>query len=283
MTKVITKINEMQYLSDRLRAEGKHIGFVPTMGFLHEGHVSLVNHIKPHCDVIVMSIFVNPTQFGPGEDFEKYPRDPERDKKMAQDAGVDIIFFPSAEEMYEKSHLTAIRVKKMTETMCGISRPGHFEGVTTVVLKLFNIVKPHTAVFGQKDYQQSLVIRKMVSDLNVDVNILTAPIIRENDGIAMSSRNKYLSAEERHDALALSESLRLAENMIKKGEHSSEKIIQSMKNLIEQKKSVRIDYIKIADPGTLEDVEIIKGKTLVAVAAYAGETRLIDNVIVENK
>ena len=200
MIKVVKKINEMQFISDKLRAEGRSIGFVPTMGYLHKGHISLVETAKSHCDFIVMSIFVNPAQFGPDEDFMEYPRDFENDKKKAAENGVDLIFYPSAKEMYKEDFLTLVRVTQITETMCGISRPAHFEGVAAVVLKLFNIVKPHTAVFGQKDYQQSVVIRKMVEDLNVDVKIIVAPIIREDDGLAMSSRNKYLTPEERKEA-----------------------------------------------------------------------------------
>ncbi|MCK4966659.1 pantoate--beta-alanine ligase [bacterium] len=278
--KVIKKINEMQFISDKLRTEGMSIGFVPTMGYLHEGHISLVEALKSHCDFIVMSIFVNPAQFGPNEDFMEYPRDFENDKKRAAENGVDVIFYPSAKEMYKEDFLTSVRVKQITETMCGISRPTHFEGVATVVLKLFNIVKPHTAVFGQKDYQQSVVIRKMVEDLNVDVKIIVAPIIREDDGLAMSSRNKYLIPEERKEALVLYKSLILAKKEIERGETNSRAVIKKMEEIINGKNLVKIDYIKIADPDTLQDLETVEQRAVIAVAAFAGSTRLIDNILI---
>lgn len=281
MIKVVKKINEMQFITDKLRTEGRSIGFVPTMGYLHEGHISLVEALKSHCDFIVISIFVNPTQFGPNEDFMEYPRDFENDKKRAAENGVDVIFYPSAKDMYKEDFLTSVRIKQITETMCGISRPTHFEGVATVVLKLFNIVKPHTAVFGQKDYQQSVVIRKMVEDLNVDVKIIVAPIIREDDGLAMSSRNKYLTPEERKEALVLYKSLILAKKEIERGETNSRAIIKKMEEIINEKKLVKIDYIKIADPDTLQDLETVEQRAVIAVAAFVGSTRLIDNVLIK--
>ena len=270
----------MQEFSERLRSEGKRIGLVPTMGYLHAGHLSLVKTIKPLCDIVVMSIFINPAQFGPNEDFEEYPREFDRDEKLAEESGVDVIFYPSDDEMYKKDYLTTVRVKKITEIMCGISRPVHFEGVTTIVAKLLNIVKPHTAVFGQKDAQQSVVIKKMVEDLNFDIKIIVSPIIREKDGLAMSSRNTYLNEDERKDALVLYKSLKLAEKEIENGEKSAKEIIAKMKKLISEKESVKIDYISMVNYDSFEEVEIIDCKVLVAIAAFAGKTRLIDNIIV---
>ena len=277
--KVITKIKKMQSLSEKLRLERKKIGFVPTMGYLHNGHLSLVKRIKPLCDTVVMSIFVNPTQFGPNEDFKDYPRNFKRDKKLAQQSGVDIIFYPTIKEMYKNDFLTSVKVKKITEIMCGLSRPTHFEGVTTVVAKLFNIIKPHIAIFGQKDAQQSAVIKKMAKDLNFDIKIIISPIIREKDGLAISSRNTYLSKDERKDALVLYESLIYAKNLIRNDETSPKFIIKKMKELISRKKRVKLDYISITNPDTLENVKEIKGKVLIALAAYIGKTRLIDNII----
>ncbi|NVM04874.1 MAG: pantoate--beta-alanine ligase, partial [Candidatus Helarchaeota archaeon] len=213
--KIIRKIKEMQSFSEHLKLEGKKIGLVPTMGYLHQGHLSLVEAVRPLCDVVVMSIFVNPTQFAPNEDFARYPKDFKRDKKLAEQSGVDVIFYPSYNEMYKKNYLTAVKVKQITEIMCGKSRPTHFEGVTTVVAKLFNIVKPHIAVFGQKDAQQAVVIKKMIEDLNFDIKIIISPLIRENDGLAVSSRNSYLSACGRKDALVLYKSLMFAKKEIK--------------------------------------------------------------------
>jgi pantoate--beta-alanine ligase len=278
--KVITKIKKMQSLSEKLRLERKKIGFVPTMGYLHNGHLSLVKRIKQLCDTVVMSIFVNPTQFGPNEDFKDYPRNFKRDKKLAQQSGVDIIFYPTIKEMYKNDFLTSVKVKKITEIMCGLSRPTHFEGVTTVVAKLFNIIKPHIAIFGQKDAQQSAVIKKMAKDLNFDIKIIISPIIREKDGLAISSRNTYLSRDERKDALVLYESLLYAKKLIRNGETSPKFIIKKMKELISPKKRVKLDYISITDPNTLENVKEIKEKVLIALAAYIGKTRLIDNIIV---
>ena len=278
--KIIRKIKGMRSFSERLRLKGKKIGFVPTMGYLHQGHLSLVKSVRPLCDVVVMSIFVNPTQFAPDEDFTRYPRDFKRDKKLAEQSGVDVIFYPSSEEMYKKNYLTVVKVKRITEIMCGKSRPTHFEGVITVVAKLFNIVKPHIAVFGQKDAQQAVVIKKMIGDLNFDIKIIISPLIREKDGLAVSSRNSYLSDYERNDALVLYKSLIFSKKEIKNGENSARNIISKMEELIFQKKSVKLDYIYIADPKTLEKVDIIDRRVLIALAAYVGKTRLIDNIIV---
>ncbi len=278
--KIIRKIKEMQSHSEHLRLEGKKIGFVPTMGYLHRGHLSLVNAVRPLCDVVVMSIFVNPIQFAPDEDFNSYPRDFKRDKKLAEQSGVDVIFYPSDDEIYKENHLTTVKVKKVTEIMCGESRPTHFEGVTTVVIKLLNIVKPHIAVFGQKDAQQAVVIKKMIEDLNFDIKIIISPLIREKDGLAVSSRNSYLSSDERKDAVVLYKSLMFAKKEIKNGEKSARIIVDKMKGLILKKKSVKLEYIYITDPNTLDKVDPIDRKVLIAIAAYVGKTRLIDNIIV---
>ena len=279
--KVISTIKEMQAQADNLRRSGRKIGFVPTMGFLHEGHLSLIKKAGELSDTVVVSIFVNPTQFGPGEDFEKYPRDFERDEKLAEQAGADIIFYPSTEEMYPENYSTYVNVEDLTHGLCGRSRPGHFRGVTTVVTKLFMCVKPHIAVFGQKDAQQAAVIKRMVRDLNFDINIITAPIVRENDGLAMSSRNKYLSPEQRKEALALYDSLKIAEELIRNGELSPAVIIEKMKERITREPDAKIDYVELVDLETLEPVDRVKGRVLAAVAVFIGSTRLIDNTVLE--
>ncbi len=278
--KVVKTIREMQKLSDEYRCQGKKIGFVPTMGYLHEGHLSLLREAKKHCDVLVMSIFVNPTQFGPQEDFEEYPRDFERDKNLAEKEGVDVIFYPNAKEMYPENYLTYVEVEKITSILCGASRPGHFRGVTTVVAKLFNAVKPHFAVFGQKDAQQAVVIKQMTRDLNFDIEIIVAPIVREHDGLAMSSRNTYLSPEEREQALALNRSLKMAEQLILSGERDAETIKQKMQDMINEQPDAKIDYVEILHPETLEFQSKIKSDVLIALAVKIGKTRLIDNLVV---
>lgn len=278
--KIISKIQEMQKESDALRQAGKIIGFVPTMGYFHEGHLSLIRLAKLRADVVVLSIFVNPTQFGPNEDFDRYPRDFERDEQLARREGVDILFCPSVEEMYPSGYCTWVNVEKLTETLCGASRPGHFRGVTTVCTKLFLAVKPHFAVFGQKDAQQAIVIRRMVKDLNFGIDIIVAPIVREPDGLAMSSRNLYLSPEEKMSALVIPQSLRLAENMVKEGERQVHRIISAMQEKISTQPQVQIDYIAIVHPETLEPLQQIASEALIAIAAYVGKARLIDNTIV---
>ncbi len=278
---IIRTIKEMQEFANRTRKAGRIIGFVPTMGYLHEGHLSLMRLARPRCDVLVVSIFVNPTQFGPGEDFERYPRDLARDELLCEQEQVDVIFYPSAEEMYPQPYRTYIQVEELSETMCGLSRPGHFRGVTTVVGKLFNIVKPHFAVFGQKDFQQAVIIKKMVLDLNFDLEIVTAPIVREPDGLAMSSRNKYLSESERQEALVLYKSLKLARQLVEEGIRESERIREEMEKLIRNSPSAAIDYIAIVDPETLQPVRRIEQKTLIALAVKIGSTRLIDNLLVD--
>lgn len=279
--KVIRTISEMQDVADRMRSEGKTIGFVPTMGFFHEGHLSLMRLAREKVDVVVISLFVNPTQFGPGEDLEDYPRDFKRDKTLAEKTGVDIIFYPSDKEMYPDRFLTRVTVDKITEVLCGVSRLHHFQGVTTVCAKLFNIVKPHLAVFGQKDFQQSVVIKQMVRDLNIDMDIITGPIIREADGLAMSSRNTYLSEDERRDAISLNQSLFQAKEMVQQGERETKVLSQFIEDKISSRKSARIDYISIVHPRTLEPLEVIRDSALIALAVFVGKTRLIDNVLIE--
>ena len=269
----------MTTLVKMLKKEGKTIGFVPTMGYLHEGHLSLVKAAKKHTDVVVMSIFVNPLQFGPREDFEKYPRDIKRDEQLASEAGVDVIFCPSAKDMYPEGYATYVNVETLTETLCGASRPGHFKGVTTVVAKLFHIVKPDVAYFGQKDAQQAIIIKKMVQDLNLDIEIKVMPIIRESDGLAMSSRNVNLSEEERREALVLHQALKKAEAMIDDGERDAKKIAKTMEAMIGQTGNVRKDYLSIVDAKHLDPVATVSGEVVIAVAAFVGKTRLIDNII----
>ncbi|NOZ61594.1 MAG: pantoate--beta-alanine ligase [Calditrichaeota bacterium] len=279
--KIVKSIREMQQLSDELRCQGKKIGFVPTMGYLHEGHLSLLREAKKRCDVLVMSIFVNPTQFGPNEDFAQYPRNFERDSRLAEKEGCDVIFSPDTEEMYPENYLTSVEVEEITNILCGASRPGHFRGVTTVVAKLFNAVKPHVAVFGQKDAQQAVVIKRMTRDLNFDIDIIIAPIVREHDGLAMSSRNTYLSPEEREQALVLNRSLKMAEELILSGERDAETVKQKMKDMINEQPDAKIDYVEILHPETLEFQSKIKSDVLIALAVKIGKTRLIDNLVVK--
>jgi len=261
------------------RAEGKQIGLVPTMGYLHEGHLSLVRRARADNDWVVVSIFVNPIQFGPNEDLANYPRDFDRDRQLLEAEGVDLIFVPTVEEMYPSGSLTFVEVEgNLTKGLCGASRPGHFRGVTTVVSKLFNIVLPHRAYFGQKDAQQLAVIGRMVADLNFDIEIVPMPIVREPDGLAMSSRNRYLNPEERRSATALYRSLQLAKGLIENGERDAAKITAAMRNLIGQEKPARIDYVEIVDANSFEPMEHIHGEILIALAAFMGRTRLIDNL-----
>jgi len=271
----------MSTLVKMLKKEGKTVGFVPTMGYLHEGHLSLVNAAKKHTDVVVMSIFVNPKQFGPNEDFEKYPRDLKRDEEMARAAGVDILFCPSVSQMYPEGCATYVEVEGLSEVLCGASRTGHFRGVATVVAKLFGIVKPTIAYFGQKDAQQAIIIKKMAEDLNMDVEVKVMPAVREKDGLAMSSRNVYLSENERKDAAILFQALKIAESLVKQGERDSKKIIDTMEEMINRKSTVKIDYISIVDTKRLKGLNAVSQEALIALAAHVGKTRLIDNVIVK--
>lgn len=278
--KTIESISRMSTFSKIVKKEGKSIGLVPTMGALHEGHLSLARTAKKHTDVVVMSIFVNPIQFGQSEDLDKYPRDFKRDEELARLAGVDVIFYPSANQMYPEGFSTYVDVEGLTGTLCGASRPGHFRGVTTVVMKLFAIVKPDVAYFGQKDAQQAIVIKKMVDDLDLDVDVKVLPVVREKDGLAMSSRNVYLSTDERKEAAVLYQALRKAEELIRQGETETAKVIRAMEEMIKAKHNARIDYIAVVDPKNLKDAKTISGEALVALAVFIGKTRLIDNIIV---
>jgi pantoate--beta-alanine ligase len=253
------------------------------MGFLHDGHLSLVDHARRHArvDSVVMSIFVNPTQFGPNEDFDRYPRDRARDETMARQAGVDVLFLPDIEDIYPTGARTFVEVEGLGSVMCGASRPTHFRGVTTVVTKLFNIVLPHVAVFGQKDAQQFLILRRMVRDLKLDIDMRMAPIVREPDGLAMSSRNVYLNDDERRQALCLSQSLTIARRMIENGKTSTAEILDAMRSHIDAHPLARPDYVTIRDPDSLEELNVVKKPMLVALAVYVGKTRLIDNWILE--
>ncbi|MBN1102509.1 MAG: pantoate--beta-alanine ligase [Deltaproteobacteria bacterium] len=276
---VIESAEEMQRRSEELRLSGKTLGFVPTMGFFHEGHLELMRVAGKHADVVLISIFVNPAQFGPGEDFDAYPRDMEGDLAKAREVGVDVAFTPLAEEMYPEGSETTVAVAKLTKRLCGLSRPSHFEGVTTVVAKLFNITKPHIAVFGQKDYQQLTVIAKMVKDLNLDIQIVGVPTYREPDGLAMSSRNSYLSAEERKSALSLKKSMDLASRMFERGVRDAGGIKAAAERLILNQPHTKIDYVALCHPVTLEDVDVLGDETLLALAVRVGRTRLIDNCL----
>jgi pantoate--beta-alanine ligase len=280
--KLIRDMKEMQKLAQSTHRQGRRIGFVPTMGALHQGHLSLMEHLQNKCDLLVVSVYVNPTQFAPGEDLEKYPRNLQEDLAKCKDVGVDVVFAPADQQMYPPGFSTYVNVEKLTGVLCGASRPLHFRGVTTVVAKLFNIVKPDVTVFGQKDYQQAIVIKRMVADLNWETEILVAPIVRETDGLAMSSRNRHLSSEERDSALMLFQALTGAYQMIRDGERSAEKLKQAMRQIITSGHQNRIDYISVVDSETLQEVKNIKGDALLAVAVYAGQTRLIDNLLITN-
>jgi len=279
---IVKTVEAMQRTSEALRLAGKTIAFVPTMGFLHEGHLELMRVGKAHADTLVVSIFVNPTQFGPSEDYDRYPRDTEGDLAKARAVGADIVFFPAREEMYPDGFQTRVQVERVTRNLCGTARPGHFDGVAVVVAKLFNIVKPHLAVFGQKDYQQLTVISRMTADLNMDIQIVGVPTVREPDGLAMSSRNKYLNPEERQSALCLRKSMDLAETMFREGERDALAVRQAIEALINDHPHTRIDYVSLCDSTTLEDVARLGDETLLALAVKVGATRLIDNRLIRD-
>jgi pantoate--beta-alanine ligase len=283
--KVVKKLNEMSKISSSLITKGFVLGLVPTMGDLHEGHLSLVRLAKSQCQKLIMSIFVNPTQFGPREDFKKYPRDFEGDYSKAIKEGVDYIFLPTDEEMYGTDYKTFVEVSKLGSIMCGRSRPGHFKGVCTVVLKLFNIIKPNRAYFGQKDYQQVVIIKKMVEDLNLSVDIVSCPTIREKDGLALSSRNKYLSTEERKSAKELYRQLNLAAEMIGGGERDLGKIEKIITGNLKKVKHIKkVDYFNLRDNVSLKELKhagVSGQKILAATAVWVGGTRLIDNIIIK--
>ena len=279
MIPVVKTIDEIRSAVKAAKGQGKTVGLVPTMGFLHEGHKSLIVRAVCENDFVVVSDFVNPTQFGPNEDFESYPRDIEKDRLLCEEAGADIIFNPEPSEMYDNA-LTTVSVDKITKTLCGASRPIHFAGVATVVSKLFNIVAPDRAYFGEKDAQQLLVIKKMVKDLNFDIEIIGCPIIREDDGLAKSSRNTYLNTDERKASLCLSRALNIGKAMIDNGETSAKAVKDAIISEIEKEPLSRIDYVEIADLDTLESTDKTEG-ILCAIAVYIGKTRLIDNFIIE--
>jgi pantoate--beta-alanine ligase len=271
----------MQHEARRLLQTGKTVALVPTMGYLHEGHLALMREGRKQGDALIISIFVNPTQFGPAEDLQAYPRDLKRDVSLAESAGVDVVFVPEAEAMYNKAYQTYIDLEMLPRYLCGPSRPNHFRGVVTVVTKLFNIVRPDVAIFGEKDYQQLVIIRRMVRDLNFDMRIIGVPIVREPDGLAMSSRNTYLSEDERRSALSLVQSLQQAQRSVAQGIRDARQLTDTASRLIRSHPHTKIDYVAVCDPKTLEDVSLIEGPTLMALAVWVGSTRLIDNAILK--
>ncbi len=279
---IIKTIQAMKERSSQARKEGEVIVFVPTMGSFHEGHLSLMREGRKLGDLLVVSLFVNPTQFTPNEDFKNYPRDFERDGKMAEEVGTDILFAPEPEEMYPPDHQTIVRVEKVTRNLCGRSRPTHFQGVATVVTMLFEIVNPHVAIFGEKDYQQLVTIQQMVRDLHMSVEVVGMPTVREPDGLAMSSRNTYLLPEERKAALSLYRSLGKAEELLQKGERDADQILQEMKRILQSEPLIRMDYVEVCDARTLENIQRIEGDAVVALAVHLGKTRLIDNLVFRN-
>lgn len=278
--KIVSTVEKVRSQVKEWRKEGCTVGFVPTMGYLHEGHMSLIDAAGEN-DKVVVSVFVNPMQFGPNEDLASYPRDLEHDAKLCEEHGVDLIFHPTPEEMYGDNFYTYVDMNTLTQELCGLSRPVHFRGVCTVVAKLFNIVTPDKAYFGQKDAQQLAIIKRMVKDLNMPLTIVGCPIIREEDGLAKSSRNTYLSPEERKAALVLSRSIFLGKELVENGECDCTKIIAAMTAEIEKEPLAKIDYVKIVDLGTMQQVEKIGGGILTAIAVYIGKTRLIDNFMYE--
>jgi len=278
--KICSGISETRAACRDARASGQRLGLVPTMGALHEGHLSLMRAARAQCDAVAVSIFVNPTQFGPAEDLSKYPRPFDRDRQLLEKEGVEILFAPPVEEVYANSSASAwVVVEGLSEKLDGRSRPGHFRGVTTIVCKLFHIVEPEAAFFGQKDAAQLAVIRRMVRDLDFAVEIVACPIVREPDGLAMSSRNAYLNPEERQRALVLHRSLQEVRQQFQGGERSAAKMVSAAQKVLAGEPQVRLDYFEIVDPNTLDPVERISQETLVAVAAYVGATRLIDNLV----
>jgi pantoate--beta-alanine ligase len=277
---IITSISDMQSLAESLRNQGRTIGFVPTMGFLHEGHLSLIRRARQECDAVVVSVFVNPAQFGPHEDFERYPRDEEGDRGKCESVGVDILFMPTVAGMYSERLSVFVTVDEISDILEGAVRPGHFRGVATVVCKLFNIVKPRKAYFGQKDYQQFVVIRRMVKGLNMDVEITMLPTIREQDGLAMSSRNSYLNPDERDGAAAVSRALFAAEELVRTGVKEPEKLKNTICTVLGEQKGMEIDYVEIADPESLVPLVGVQEKLVMLVAVRVGQTRLIDNCLV---
>ena len=278
---IVSDPRDMQAVSLAWRRLNRRIALVPTMGFFHDGHLSLMRYGREHGDRLVVSLFVNPAQFGPAEDLNRYPRDLERDEARAREAGVDVLYIPAAADMYPEGYQTYVTVEDLSRPMCGASRPGHFRGVATVVLKLFHQVLPHLAIFGEKDYQQLAVIKRLVADLNVPVEVAGRPIVREADGLALSSRNSYLSPEERRSALVLFQALTRARDLAASGESEAEKILSEVTRIIGSTPGTRLDYAVLVDPRTLTNVDIIRGSARLAMAAWVGGTRLIDNMLLE--
>jgi pantoate--beta-alanine ligase len=280
---IVSQPREMQAQAGAWRARGLKIVLVPTMGYFHEGHLSLMRHGRSLGDRLVVSLFVNPAQFGPAEDLARYPRDPKRDAALAREVGVDVLYAPEAGDMYPPGYQTYVEVEELSRGLCGASRPGHFKGVATVVLKLFNQVQPHAAVFGEKDYQQLQVVKRMAADLDLPVEVVGRPIVREADGLAMSSRNTYLNPEERRSALCLYQALQAARELVGRGEHSGEKIVGTVRDLISRTPRTSIDYIALVHPETLKEVEAVRGEARLLLAVKVGGTRLIDNIqLLEN-
>ncbi|RJO64078.1 MAG: pantoate--beta-alanine ligase [Candidatus Omnitrophota bacterium] len=277
--KIIKKINEMQTMALGFRRQGKSVGFVPTMGALHAGHLSLIRRARTDNDIVVVSIFINPAQFGRGEDYKRYPRKLRQDYQLCKKAGVDFIFCPSPSSMYTQDYQTYVEVVRLSGPLCGRFRPGHFRGVATVVAKLFHIVEPTIAYFGLKDAQQALVVDRMMQDLNFPVRIKVLPIAREKDLLAMSSRNAYLNARQRKEAAILPEALLLAYKLVKQGERNASVVIRKMRGLIRRAKDAKVQYISIVDAKKLKQQKKIKGRILVALAVWFGKTRLIDNML----
>jgi pantoate--beta-alanine ligase len=280
--KKLTTVTEMQVAAAGLRATGRRIGFVPTMGALHDGHLSLVRAARERSDVVVASIFVNPTQFGPNEDYRNYPRNLESDARLLAEEGVDVLFAPAPEEIYPPGFQTHVTVRDLSQPLCGRSRPGHFRGVATVVTKLLNIVQPDAAFFGRKDAQQGILIQQLVRDLSLPVEIVLCPTVREADGLAVSSRNAYLNSEERQAALVLHRSLGRAREMLVAGERSVERLVAGVRGLLEAEPRVRVDYVEVVDAATLEPAERLQGRIVLALAAWVGKARLIDNLMAED-
>ncbi|MDD5042680.1 MAG: pantoate--beta-alanine ligase [Candidatus Omnitrophica bacterium] len=280
--KIIRQPGKMSVEMRKCRRAGKSIGLVPTMGALHEGHFSLIRKAREENDIVAVSIFVNPAQFGPGEDFKKYPRQSGKDTVYCRRMGVDFVFSPCAKDMYPEGYSTFVNVDGLSDALCGSSRPGHFRGVATVLSKLFNIVLPDTVYMGQKDAQQAVIVSRMARDLNFPLKVKVSPTVRGKDGLALSSRNTYLKEKDRASAAALFKSLKLAETMVKNGQRNSARIIKSMKNLIEKNAAPRIDYIKIVDRRNLKAVQKVKSGDLIALAVRFGRTRLIDNMIIKD-
>ena len=277
--KIVSTVNDVRSTVKEWKKNGLKVGLVPTMGFLHEGHLSLIKKAVAENDKVIVSVFVNPTQFGPNEDFEEYPRDLNKDAALCEEAGADLIFHPEPEEMYPDGFCSSVNMTGLTDALCGKSRPIHFQGVCTVVSKLFNIAAPDNAYFGEKDAQQLAIIKRMVKDLNFDIKITGCPIIREEDGLAKSSRNTYLNPEERQAALVLSKAVKCGRSLVEGGEKDSAVILKEMKSIIENEPLARIDYVEIVDMNTMKNIDKVKGDVLCAMAVYIGKTRLIDNFI----